>query len=222
MRLTLLLVGSTVTAIIIPALNPVGVLAQSVPPNAASNSNQAVQTPAVQFIQDIGNRATAVMADKSLVPEQRMQKYREILRDSFDMETIGHFVLGRSWGKATPEQRQTFLQLFEQIVLETYGDRLNFYSGETFHVKGTRRESDKDTVVSSEILHTNGSQPTSIDWRIRDVNGKVAIIDVIIEGVSQSVTQRQEYLSIIQRNNGNIDGLLDKMRQHLQQPPRAP
>jgi len=102
-------------------------------------------------------------------------------------------------------------------VVKTYGDRLNFYSGEGFRVIAARPESDSDVVVGSEITHADGSQPTHVDWRVRQRNGKLGVIDVVVEGISQSVTQRQEYTSIIQRNGGDIEPLLASMRQSLQQ-----
>jgi phospholipid transport system substrate-binding protein len=109
------------------------------------------------------------------------------------------------------------MKLFEQIVLKTYGDRLNFYSGENFRVKGVRQESEKDSIVSSEITHPDGSPATKIDWRVRNQNGKMAVIDVVVEGVSQSVTQRDEYSSIIQRDGGKMDGLIVLMRKQAQE-----
>jgi phospholipid transport system substrate-binding protein len=205
-------------------LSPVSVRAQTATPNAAPvspgapSSGQQAQTPDEAFIQDIGNRAVAVMADKSETPDQHAQKYRDILQNSFDMPTIGHFVLGRAWNSATHEQQQEFMKLFEQTVLKTYGDRLNFYSGEGFQVTGERQENDKDTVVNSQVTHADNSSPTKVDWRVRQTNGNPAVVDVVVAGVSQSVTQRDEYASIIQRNNGKIDALLAMMRQRLQQP----
>jgi phospholipid transport system substrate-binding protein len=202
---------------------PTAVLAETAPDNqmaasnAAESASQSQQAPD-KFIQSIGDQAVAVMADKSQTPDQRSQKYHEILRNSFDMASIGHFVLGRAWNSATPEQQQKFMKLFEQLVLRTYGDHLNFYSGEKFQVKGARPESDKDSIVSSEVVPANGGQPTKIDWRVRQENGKPAVLDVVIEGVSQSVTERQEYSSILQRNNGNMDALLNIMQQRLQKP----
>ncbi|MDE2029680.1 MAG: ABC transporter substrate-binding protein [Alphaproteobacteria bacterium] len=176
---------------------------------------QAQQTPAGKFIQDLGDQAITVMADKSLSSAQRGRKYRHLLQNSFDMKTIGHFVLGRAWNAATPAQRQDFMKLFEQSVLRTYGDRLNFYSGEKFKVTGARRENASDSMVGSAVSHTNGAPPTRIDWRVRDKGGKMAVVDVIVEGVSQSITQRQEYASILERNGGDIHALLDQMRAHL-------
>jgi len=72
-----------------------------------------------------------------------------------------------------------------------------------------------DTTVLSQITHPDGSQPTAIDWRVRQKDGKMGVIDVVVEGVSLSVTQKQEYASVIQNNGGHIDGLLQSMRQQL-------
>jgi phospholipid transport system substrate-binding protein len=190
----------------------------SITAKAASTQDEASQQPAGKFIQDLGNQAIQIIADKNLNEAQRSGKYRGLLHDSFDLKTIGHFVIGRAWNTATPDQQQEYMKLFEDLVVKIYGDRLKFYSGESFHVTGLRQENDRDTIVSSEIDHPDGAQPTKIDWRVRQSDTKFAIIDVVIEGVSQSVTQRQEYSSIIQRDGGKIDGLLVQMRQQAQAP----
>jgi phospholipid transport system substrate-binding protein len=182
----------------------------------ANTPEDALKAPAGRFVQDLGDRAIAQITDKNLTPEQRNTRYRDILLSSFDMKTIGHFVIGRAWNAATPDQQQEYLKLFEQLVVKTYGDRLNLYSGEGFRVKSVRPESDMDSIVGSEITHADGSEPTKVDWRVRQKDGKLAVIDVVVEGVSQSVTQRDEYASIIQRDGGKIDGLLDLMRKQVQ------
>jgi phospholipid transport system substrate-binding protein len=107
------------------------------------------------------------------------------------------------------------MKLFEALVIKTYGNRLTLYTGEGFSVTTTRQESEKDTIVNSQITHPDGSTPTTIDWRVRNRNGKLGVIDVVVEGVSLSVTQRQEYAAVIQSNGGQIDGLLDTMRRQL-------
>ena len=107
------------------------------------------------------------------------------------------------------------MRLFESLVVKTYGDRMTLYTGEGFQVTGVRPESERDTIVNSQITHPDGSQPTTIDWRVRQKDGKRGVIDVIVEGVSLSVTQRQEYASVIQNNGGQIDGLLQTMRDQL-------
>jgi phospholipid transport system substrate-binding protein len=178
--------------------------------------DQAIKTPAGKFVQSLGDRAIGIIASKTLSPTQRTDKFRQILQDSFDLMTIGRFVIGRTWNAATPEQQQEYMRLFEALVIKSYGDRLTLYTGEGFTVTGSRPESEKDFIVNSQITHPDGSTPTTIDWRIRNRNGKLGVIDVVVEGVSLSVTQRQEYAAVIQRNGGQIDGLLTLMKQQLQ------
>lgn len=177
--------------------------------------DQAVKTAPGKFIQTLGDRAIAVIANKSISAEQRTDKFRTLLQDSFDLLTIGRFVIGRSWNAATPAQQQEYMKLFEALVIKTYGNRLTLYTGEGFSVTATRQESEKDTIVNSQITHPDGSTPTTIDWRVRNRNGKLGVIDVVVEGVSLSVTQRQEYAAVIQSNGGQIDGLLETMRRQL-------
>jgi phospholipid transport system substrate-binding protein len=185
----------------------------------AQSHDEAVKLPPGKLIQELGDKAIAVIADKNVTPDQRTDKFREILRTNFDLPTIGRFVIGRSWNSATPEQQKEYMRLFEELVVKSYGDRLTLYTGEGFLVTGVRAETERDYIVNSQITHPDGSQPTAIDWRVRQRDGKLGVIDVVVEGVSLSVTQRQEYASVIQRSGGQIDGLLDQMRQQLQGPP---
>lgn len=184
-------------------------IATSAPELAAQASPQG------KFIQSLGDRAIAILADKSNTPEKRSEQFRQMLRDTFDLATIGRFAIGRSWNSATPEQQKEYMSLFESLVVQTYSDRFALYTGEGFRVRSFRPEGDHDFIVNSDITHPDGSKPTTVDWRLRQKNDKLGIIDVIVEGVSMSITQRQEYSAVIQRNGGNIDALLDLMRQRL-------
>jgi phospholipid transport system substrate-binding protein len=198
--------------------------ALAAPPAAAAAANTyetAIATPAGKFIQDLGDKALAILSDKSITAEQRNEKFRHMMHDSFDLATIGRFVIGRNWHAATPEQQKEYMKLFEQLVVKTYSDRFALYTGEGFRARAVTPEGDRDFIVNSDITHPDGSPPTAVDWRLRQKESKLGIIDVVVEGVSMSVTQRQEYSSVIERNGGNIDGLLDVMRQHLQEPPKT-
>jgi phospholipid transport system substrate-binding protein len=192
--------------------------ALAAPPAAAQNHEQSLATPVGKFIQQLGDQAIAVIADKNLNQDQRTDKFRDMLSTSFDLPTIGRFVIGRSWNAASPGQQQEYMKLFESLVIKTYSDRFALYTGEGFQVTAVRPESEKDSIVNSEITHPDGSEPTSVDWRVRNKDGKLGIIDVVVEGVSLSVTQRQEYASIIQHDGGKLDGLLALMRKQLQSP----
>ena len=187
------------------------VLAQTA--NVEAGSPSELQANAIGFIQSLGNQAVAIVANKPSA-QQRDVQFHDLLVKSFDLQTIGHFVMGRSWSTATPAQQQEYMRLFEGLIVRTYGDRLSLYTGENFHAKGARAESEKDIIVNSEITHPDGSAPTTIDWRLRLKDQQLKVIDVVVEGVSLSVTQRQEYASVIQQSG--IDGLLALMQKRLE------
>lgn len=181
-----------------------------------AGGGQSSSSPAGAFIQSLGDRAMAVVNDANLTPEQRKAHYHELLREAFDLPAIGRFVIGRAWNTATPEQQQEYMKLFEALIVRTYGDRLNMASGKGFRVQNVRQENDRNFIVTSAVTQARGAPPTRIDWRVRQTGDKFAILDVIVEGVSLSVTQRQEYAAIIQRDGGRIDGLLQTMRQRVE------
>lgn len=174
-----------------------------------------------QFVQSLGDRAVSILADKKINAEERNAQFRKMLQETFDLSTIARFVIGRSWQRATPDQQKDYMALYEGLVIKTYADRFALYTGEGFQVKAARPEGEHDFIVNSVITHPDGSAPTSVDWRLRQKDDKLGIIDVVVEGVSMSVTQRQEYASIIQRDGGEIDGLLREMRQRLNAPSRS-
>ena len=206
-----ILLVTSLAVFAVPMVAPV----QSLAADASSVHEQATQSPVGKFVQDLGDRAIKIISNKQLSSEQRNAEFSKVLNDSFDLKTIGRFVIGHAWNTATPSQQAEYMDLFKALVIKNYGDRMTLATGENFQVTGIRPESDMDTTVLSQITHPDGSQPTTIDWRVRQKDGKIGVIDVIVEGVSLSVTQRQEYAAVIQNNGGQIDGLLQVMRNQL-------
>lgn len=193
----------------LPARPPVAVPAQ------AELSTQGA------FIQTLGDKAISILADKTISEEVRDTQFRNMLREAFDLPTIARFVIGRGWASATPDQQKEYMDLFEKLVVKTYSDRFALYTGEGFKVRSSVPETEKDTIVNSNITSPDGSPSTTVTWRVRQKGDKLGIIDVVVEGVSMSVTQRQEYSSVIQRNGGDVGALLDLMRQRVAEKPSS-
>ena len=191
---------STLTAALILLA---GVLTPVIPAAAAAD-------PAA-MINDLGSRALQVLG-KNTPQSERVARFRELLREDFDVPGIGRFVLGRYWNTATPEQRAEFVKLFEDYVAIAYATRLAEYTGENFKVTGSRPEAD-GAIVSSQIIRPSGAAPVKVDWRLTGRNGNYKISDVSVDGISMAVTQRSEFASVIQHNGGQVQGLITMLRE---------
>ena len=105
--------------------------------------------------------------------------------------------------------------MFRKILTNTLAARLGDYEGQTFEVVGNNALSERDTAVQTRINRLNGAPPLSVDWRVRQSDGGYAIIDVVAEGVSLVVSQRNEVGSIVERQG--MPGLIEAMRERSEE-----
>jgi len=200
-------------------------LAAILVPASARAQSPAPSDPA-QFVQALGDRAMAQLAGKEIPADEERARFRKLLNESFDVQTIGRFTVGRAyWGSATPQQQQEFLNLYESQVVNAYAKRFQDYSGEQFKVVGEQKEGDGgDTVVNSQIIRPSGGPPVSVQWRVRSAASAPKIVDVVIQGISMAVTDRNQFASVIERGGGTIQALIDALKsQNLEvaQPPAS-
>lgn len=174
-------------------------------------AQQARADNAEALIASLGDRALKVLVVDSQSDEQRIEAFRGLLNEGFDLPLIGRYALGRYWRQATAGQKDEYGKLFEDFIVRTYAARLGQYSGETLKVDGSRTD-DGDTIVSSEIVRPD-KPAIRVDWRVRNTDAGPKIVDVVVEGVSMLLTQRDEFASVIQRAGGNVEGLLVRLRE---------
>jgi len=172
----------------------------------------AFSQEASSFVASLGAEAISTITAPNLTEGERISRFRTLFVKGFDIPAIARFVLGRYWRSATPEQQQEFMRLFENMVVQTYAQRFREYSGEQLKVNGAREEGDGRAIVSSQIVQPNGGQPVRIDWRVAKVGSANKVYDVIVEGVSMSVTEQQDFGSVIQRQGSGVDGLIAQLR----------
>jgi phospholipid transport system substrate-binding protein len=165
---------------------------------------------AVAFMNTLWDRAVEVLSKKT-DPTVREARFRELFHTDFDCPGIARFVLGRYWRTASEEEQQEFVKLFEDYVVFVYTARLSNFGGEALKVRGSRSDGD-GVIVSTDVVSPGTASPMRIDWRLVTGNGAYKISDVIVEGVSMAVTQRSEFASVVQRNGGQVRGLLAMMR----------
>ena len=174
------------------------------PASWASNGN------ADDFIRKVGNEAIQSLTNQTLNDEQRKERFREILNRTFKIRLIARFTLGRYWRRATKEQRKEYVGLFEDFVVMAYAARFRDYSGENFSVGIVRDINTSDKLVSSKLVLKDGTA-IPVHWRVRS-GDTYKIIDVLVEGVSMAITQREEFAAIINQRGGEVEGLLAALR----------
>ena len=174
---------------------------------AEENQNAAAE----KFIQSLTDTGVGFLSDESLSLDQQKKEFKKILTRDFDLNTIGRFALGKHWRKASEAQKKEYLSLFKDMVIDVYSKRFEDYNGQKIEVTRSRPEGKRDVLVSS-ILKQDGGPDVRLDWRVRKKGSQYKVIDVIVEGVSMSLTQRSDFASVIQRGGGEVEALLVHLR----------
>jgi len=161
------------------------------------------------FISALGNQGLAVIRSNAAI-DQKAAYFHQMLRQDFDLARISRFGLGPYWRAASEREQQEFSRLLEDHLVRFYGRRFAEYGGESLRVTGSRADPD-GVIVSSQIIRPQGL-PIAVDWRLGLSDGRYKIADVIVDGVSMALTQRSDFAAMIQRNGGQVAGLLAAMR----------
>ncbi|HEX9461116.1 MAG TPA: ABC transporter substrate-binding protein [Alphaproteobacteria bacterium] len=187
------------------------------PAPAADASSQGQARPTVpeasRFISALADEAIHGVTDTSITDPERIQRFRELLRLKFDIPSVSRFVLGRYWRAATPEERTEYTQLFEDYIVQTYATRFREYRGEGLRVGNATQASDQEILVVSNIVRDG--PPIRVEWKVRPDGNTFKIVDVIVEGVSMAVTQRDDFAATIQARGGKVAGLIEALKQKV-------
>lgn len=171
-------------------------------------------TKAEAFIRSLADRALAVIKAENLTRTEQSKQLRDILRDHFDVKTIGNFALGVHRRQASEQQLSDYLAEFEDYIVYTYSSRLGQFAGEQLDVIDTRPagSAQTDIFVMSEIVR-EGRQPIPLIWRLREQNGRLQVIDIEIEGTNQILAYRQEFAAVVKNRRQGVDGLIAELRE---------
>lgn len=183
-------------------------------PDGARAQDAAPPSAASKFVQELGDRAILELTDKTISDAERVNRMRAMLRQSFDEAAVARFVLGTYWNRASEAEQNEFIRLYETLVSYTYAGLFKKYSGEIFQVL-RERDISGDIVVYAQINQPSGGQPIPIEILARpsSSNDSYRVIDIKVEGISMPLTHRKEYASVIQRNQGQVAGLLKILRE---------
>jgi len=166
---------------------------------------------ATAVVSDFGDHMLQMLNDPQVSPAERQKRFGALLDKDFDFATIGRFVLGRYWNTATDQEKREFAPVFRDYVVQSYSVRFGEFGGASFKVTGERPESQLSTMVSTTVMQKNNQTPAKVDWRVTNVSGP-KITEVIVDGISMSLTHRQEFASLIERSGGGVGGLIAQLK----------
>ena len=164
------------------------------------------------FIKSIGDQLVGVVNGPESQQEKRT-KLTAIIDSGVDVDGVARFCLGRFWRTASADQQHRYMELFHQVLVNNITAKIGDYSGVRFEM-GRAQQRDENAVVSTVVARPN-NPPTNVDWLVSNPGSNPKIIDVIAEGTSLRLTQRQDYAAYLSQNNNNLDALINAMRQQV-------
>jgi phospholipid transport system substrate-binding protein len=164
------------------------------------------------FVQSTVNRASKVLSS-NIGKEQKIEQLKLIADETVDIKIIGLYALGPYRKELNDDQKNKYALLFKEYFLKTFSSRLAEYSNPEIEVTSKEKLNEKYTIVLSSLIATETRPEVKINWRIYTKDPKNPLIrDLIIEGLSLARTQKEEFSSIIQSNDGDINALFESLK----------
>ena len=180
-----------------------------------TNYTKAASSDPKQFIQEIVDKTKKILVATNS-QEYKVEKLTEIAKSKVDIKGVALYTLGSYRKNLNEEQKKEYTILFEQYFIKTFVSRLTDYSDPKIDVISAEKINDKYTIVSSILLATDKKAEVKIDWRVYTKDpDKPLIRDLIIEGLSLARTQKEEFSSIIESNDGDINALFIKLKEFI-------
>ena len=177
--------------------------------------NQSYSIEPDVFVQSTVNRASEALNNK-YSKEEKIEKLKEIATETVDISGIGSYTLGAYRKSISDDEINQYRILFKQYFLKSFSSRLAEYSNPEIEVVSKQKLNENYTMVSSILVGTEQRPEVKIDWRIYTKNPENPLIrDLIIEGLSLARTQKEEFSSIIQGNDGDINALFSALKEFI-------
>ena len=177
-----------------------------------NNSHVYSMEPDV-FVQSTVNRASQVLSE-NISKEEKINKLKTIAKETVDIRAVGFYSLGSARKNLNESQKQKYSELFENYFLKSFSSRLAEYTNPEIDVKSKELISENYTIVNSVLVATSSRPEVKIDWRVytKDKNNPL-IRDLIIEGLSLARTQKEEFASILNSNDADINALFNALEE---------
>ena len=177
---------------------------------------QAYSTNPKDFINELVNEAISKLSNKDLDKSEKANFIEQLALEYVDINALGLYTLGELRKSSDENDINNYQASFEKYFLKSLTSRLSDYSSSKFEVIDEEKKSTKYTIVSSRVIPDDGSPEIKIDWRVYTKNPEKPLIrDLIVEGLSLARTQKEEFASILNSNNNDINVLISKLEEFV-------
>ena len=167
-----------------------------------------------EFITELVGEAISKLSDKNLNKTEKASFIKKVALENIDINALGLYTLGELRKSSDKQSISTYQKAFERYFLKSLTSRLTDYSSSVFKVQGVDKKSSNYTIINSKIVPDDGGPEIKIDWRIYTKNpDKPLIRDLIVEGLSLARTQKEEFSSILNSNNNDLNVLINKLEE---------
>ena len=168
-----------------------------------------------KFIQSIADEASKILVE-NFSKDEKMERLKLIALKSVDIKGIGMYTLGSHRKNLSDGEKEKYNELFKKYFLKSFSSRLSDYTDPKINVLSMEKLSEKYTIVSSILIATEKNPEVKIDWRVYTKNPDNPLIrDLIIEGLSLARTQKEEFNSVIQSNDGDVNALFANLTEFI-------
>lgn len=172
---------------------------------------------AANFLTNLQEQAASRLGDASVSDKEKEEHFRKLFNENFDVPAIGRFVIGRYWRGASEADREAFLKVFEDAMVQRFLPLLAENSSERFQVGTVTPDSaNENTAFIDSRIDRNEGEPVRVSWRVRLTDGEFKILDIVAEGVSMAITLRSEYGSVLRQNGGKLPPLTEALREKVE------
>ena len=168
------------------------------------------------FVQSTVNRASKLLGE-DITKDEKIKKLKLIAKETVDIRGIGFYTLGKKRKSLNEKEKKRYAELFEEYFLKSFSSRLAEYTNPEIDVQSKEKLNENYTIVNSILKATNERPEINIDWRIYTKNPDNPLIrDLIIEGLSLARTQKEEFASVLNSNNDDIEALFKVLEEFSQ------
>jgi phospholipid transport system substrate-binding protein len=168
---------------------------------------------AEDFIKQVTTQGIEEIINSDVSAAEKNERFAKLFNEYLDVAFIGRFVLGRYWKTANPTQRTDFIDVYRELNVQTWSKRFDEFKGKTFIFNGTAPSNSAGQIFVNTTVPMDQGAPAKVVWRVNETNGKLKVIDIIIENVSLAITARNEYTTYIKKSANGVQGLIDDLRQ---------